>query len=370
MNRDQNSTKYSCIYHEIRAQIVSGAIRPGERLASENELCKQYDVSRYTVRRAISQLAAQGLVQARHGQGTFCTNRGPGVSRSHNIAVITTYLSDYIFPSVIRGIDRVMSENGYTMFLKNTGNSQKNEAKCLEEMMKKDIDGLIIEPSRSEVLCRHEEQYRLLDALGLPYVFIQGQYLQMKDKPCVLLDERRGGYLATKYLLDTGHRNIAGIFKMDDFQGCERHKGYVQALNAYKMMYNPDYVISFHTEDRRTKPAAAVSQLFMAQTAKEMSPIDGIVCYNDQTAVSVIESLKAQGYKVPQDVSVVGYDNSQVAKNGPVKLTSVNHPKEQLGEYAARLLLDMIDGHLDEKNSQMIMEPELVIRESCMKRQD
>ena len=78
------------------------------------------------------------------------------------------------------------------------------------------------------VVWRHEEQYRLLDALGLPYVFIQGQHLQMKDKPCVLLDERRGGYPATKYLLDTGHRNIAGIFKMDDFQGCERHKGYVR----------------------------------------------------------------------------------------------------------------------------------------------
>ena len=77
-----------------------------------------------------------------------------------NIAVVTTYLSDYIFPSVIQGIDQVMTENGYSIILKNTKNSSSAEGKCLEELLSKDIEGLIIEPSKSEIYCRHIALYK------------------------------------------------------------------------------------------------------------------------------------------------------------------------------------------------------------------
>ena len=363
MDKAGSPTKYSMIYKDIRDKILGGAILPGEKIASENMLCKQYDVSRYTVRRALADLIGEGLVEARHGQGTFCTLRRISGRRTHNIAVITTYLSDYIFPSVIRGIDRVMTDNGYTMFLKNTGNSQKNEARCLEEMMGKGVDGLIIEPSRSEVFCKNEPIYKELDAMGIPYVFIQGRYQQLKSRPCVLLNERRGGYLAAKHLIDTNHKNIAGIFKMDDYQGTERYKGFVQAFNDGHVPLNPDYTLWFHTEDRRVKPMASVAELL-----EQKNPVDGIVCYNDQIAVSVLNGLRALGYRVPEDISIVGYDNSSLAVNATIGLTSVNHPKEQLGEAAARMLLDLINGTADMDHCKKIMEPELIIRESCLAR--
>lgn len=363
MDKSGSSTKYSIIYKDIKEKILSGALLPGEKIDSENMLCKHYDVSRYTVRRALSDLISEGLVEARHGQGTFCTQRGISGRRTHNIAVITTYLSDYIFPSVIRGIDRVMTDNGYTMFLKNTGNSQKNEARCLEEMMGKGVDGLIIEPSRSEVFCKNEPLYKELDVMGIPYVFIQGRYQQMKGKPCVLLNERRGGYLAAKHLIDTNHKNIVGIFKMDDFQGTERYKGFVQAHNDGHLPMNPDYTLWFHTEDRRVKPMASVAELL-----EQGNPVDGIVCYNDQIAVSILNGLRAMGRRVPEDISVVGYDNSSLAVNATIGLTSVNHPKEQLGEAAAQMLLDLINGNPGNDNCKKIMEPELIQRESCMER--
>lgn len=363
MDKSGSPTKYSMIYKDIRERILDGTILPGEKIDSENMLCKRYDVSRYTVRRALADLIGEGLVEARHGQGTFCTLRRLSGRRTHNIAVITTYLSDYIFPSVIRGIDRVMTENNYTMFLKNTGNSQKNEARCLEEMMGKGVDGLIIEPSRSEVFCKNEPIYRELDAMGIPYVFIQGRYQQLKSKPCVLLNERRGGYLATKHLIDTNHKNIVGIFKMDDFQGNERYKGFVEAHNDGALPVNPDYTLWFHTEDRRVKPMASVAELL-----EQDQPVDGIVCYNDQIAVSILNGLRGLGYDVPRDISIVGYDNSSLAVNATIGLTSVNHPKEQLGEAAAGLLLDLINGVADMSDQKKIMEPELIIRESCRMR--
>ena len=102
--------------------------------------------------------------------------------------------------------------------LKNTGNSRQKEAQCLEDILTKDVDGLIIEPSKSQILCRNMPLYEQLDRMGIPYVFIQGSYLQMKNKPTILLDDAKGAYLLTKYLIDTGHRQIAGVFKADDSQ--------------------------------------------------------------------------------------------------------------------------------------------------------
>ena len=164
--------------------------------------------------------------------------------------MVTTYISDYIFPRLIQGIDEVLSDNGYSIILKNTGNSRQKEARFLEELISKGIDGLIIEPSKSELLCRHVSLYETLDKYQIPYIFIQGLYTEMQEKPHILMDDAGGGYLVTKHLLDSGRRDIAGFFKADDRQGIERHKGYVKALQEHGIAYDPDKVVWFHTEDR------------------------------------------------------------------------------------------------------------------------
>ena len=87
------------------------------------------------------------------------------MKKSRNIAVVTTYISDYIFPRLIQGMDNVLSEQGYSIILKNTGNSRQKEAKCLEELLQKDIDGLIIEPSKSQLSCRHPGLYEISDSI-------------------------------------------------------------------------------------------------------------------------------------------------------------------------------------------------------------
>ncbi|NLG03127.1 MAG: GntR family transcriptional regulator, partial [Clostridia bacterium] len=282
MKQEKGQSKYYILMESLRQDMMTGKIRGGDKISSENELAAKFSVSRHTVRKALSILENDGLIEAIHGKGTFCVERarvGKGKS-SHNIAVVTTYISDYIFPRVIQGIDNVMTREGYSIFLKNTGNSQKNEAKALEDIMTKDIDGVIIEPSKSEIFCKHMNQYEAMDMLKIPYVFLQGTYPQMKNKPNVVMDDVEGTYLLTKYLIELGHKHIVGIFKIDDSQGMARHKGYIKALNEVGMYYNPDNVILFHTEDRSKKPAAMVKQFI--ESKMEM---DAIVCYNDQIAL-------------------------------------------------------------------------------------
>ena len=348
---------------ELKSKILSGEIRPGAKLPSENELAQEYEISRHTVRKALAILVTDGYITTKHGKGTSVPT-GWRTGRIRKILQwLRLYISDYIFPRLIQGMDRVLTEQGYSIMLKNTGNSRQKEAQCLEDILTKDVDGLIIEPSKSQILCRNMPLYEQLDRMGIPYVFIQGSYLQMKNKPTILLMMRRC-VPADKYLIDTGHRQIAGVFKADDSQGAERHKGYVKALQEAGMSYQPELVVWFHTEDRKVKPAVMVQMMLEAEL-----PIDAVVCYNDQIAVEVIRMLERIGKKVPKDLSVTGYDDSMIARTGPVELTTVSHPQEKLGEMAAELLLELLHGIPPEESRVLrLIEPELVIRKSCMER--
>lgn len=357
---ENGKPKYFTLMEELKEKIISGRIQPGEKLPSENQFTVQYSLSRHTVRKALSLLEQGGYIEACHGKGTFCSEKMRHMKKSRNIAVVTTYISDYIFPRLIQGMDNVLSEQGYSIILKNTGNSRQKEAKCLEELFQKDIDGLIIEPSKSQLSCRHPGLYENLEKYQIPYIFIQGIYTEMKDKPHILMDDARGGYLVTKYLLEQGHRRITGFFKADDIQGIQRHKGYVRALQEAGIPYDPDLVVWFHTEDRRSKPSMMVKEM-----VKTGSLPHGIVCYNDQIAVQVIESLEDCGLQVPKDISVTGYDNSLYAQRG-TGITTIAHPQERLGEMAAELILEKING-VSEADSKVerLIQPELIVRGSC-----
>lgn len=364
MEKESGKSKYYSLMETLKEEILSGRIQAGEKLPSENELSRSYGLSRHTVRKALSILENEGYVTAQHGRGTFCSERMIQRHTSRNIAVVTTYISDYIFPRLIQGIDRVLTANGYSIILKNTGNSRSVEARVLQELLNKPIDGLIIEPSKSQILCRHLNLYQMLDQYEIPYVFLQGSYPQMLDRPHILMDDCRGGYLVTKYLIDTGHRRIAGVFKADDSQGAQRHLGYVQALKEAGMPYDPELVVWFHTEDRKQKPGLMLKLLLEAGGS-----FDSVVCYNDQIAIQVIDTLKKRGLQVPEDVSVTGYDDSAIAGKEAPGLTTIAHPQERLGELAAELILEKIRKIPEEESKvERLIRPELIVRESVSDR--
>ncbi len=358
--------KYNKIIEDLKDLISSGKLLAGEQLPSENELSARYCVSRQTVRKAIGELTNAGFVYAVHGKGTFCSERSRHIHTSKNVAVVTTYMSDYIFPRVIKGIDEALAEEGYSIILKNTRNSRSREAICLEELLQKDIEGLIIEPSKSHIYCRHLNLYEKLEEYKIPYVFIQGCYSQMLCKPNILMDDYKGGYLITKHLISQGHRHIAGVFKSDDSQGQNRHRGYVKALQEAGISYNPDIVTWFYTEDRVVHPAESMKKLIQSNIK-----LDAVVCYNDQIAISIIRTLQEMGVKVPSDISITGYDNSYMASYGGLKLTTIAHPHEKLGEMAAKLLLSLMSNRdLSEEDKHILVEPEIVIGNSTVLRNE
>ena len=149
-------------------------------------------------------------------------------------------------------------------------------------------------------------------------------------------------------------------------QGQNRHKGYVRALQEAGILYDPDKVVWFHTEDRKLHPYEAIREMAGGTLRGQM---DAVVCYNDQTAQLVIRALQENGLRIPEDISVTGYDNSFLANQQGLRLTTIDHPQEKLGAMAAELLLSMIQNGGKEQGESVLIQPMLIEGNSCMERQ-
>ena len=356
--------KYKQVKQEILSWIHSSKLLPGSQLPSENDISEQYKVSRQTVRQAIGELVQEGWLYRIQGKGTFVSNE-PGIKLVSNstqtIGVITTYISDYIFPLIVQGIESELSSRGYRLVLSSTDNDRGKERECLEMMLDQSLSGLIIEPTKSGERNPNLSYFLTLDNREIPYVMLNAAYEEM-NSPCLRMDDERGGFLAAEHLISLGHRRLAGFFKTDDKQGIRRMKGFIAAHHKYNVSISPSSVFTYTTEEKNDTPIQQAKQL-LSQSVEDRPT--GWVTYNDQLAITLLDTVRSAGLSVPDDLSIVGFDDSFLATATEVKLTTISHPKQELGIRAAEWIISMIEGKSElPEDSQMIYMPELVIRES------
>lgn len=347
--------KYYQLKEYLKGLMQRGELIPGNQLPSEHMLASQFKLSRHTVRQALGELENEGLIYREQGRGTFCSMRKNNGKTT--IAVVTTYISGYIFSSVIRGIEEVLSATGYTLILANTGNDKVKEAQCLENLLNQDIAGMIIEPTKSARENINSKYFPELEKRRIPYLMLHAVYQDM-DPAYIIMDDEKGGYMVTQYLLQLGHRDIAGIFKGDDLQGIKRQNGFMAALADYNIQVKPEYISNYDTEHAKSYPYQFVRGLI----SKAERPT-AIVCYNDEVAINIMEAIREEGLKVPEQISIIGYDDSNLAVASEIKLTTIKHPKADLGRQAACFIIDMLEGRIEKP--RLIYQPELIIRSSC-----
>lgn len=358
----KNIPKYIQLKNYIKQTIKNKDLKPGERIHSENELSQKFNISRHTVRQSIGGLVNEGWLYRVHGKGTFVA-RAPGLQKekSRIAGVMTTYLNDYIFPDIIKGIDSVLSLRGYSMMLANTQNNIQNERKCLLNLLDNNIDGLIVEPTKSALPNPNLDLYREMSAQGIPIIFIHAYYNELNFS-YVIEDDIRGGYIAARHLIELGHRKIFGIFKIDDIQGHKRYQGFIECMKEFNLHTEDEAVVWFCTEDR---DKIFKNEIYMKNIINRLKHYTAVICYNDQISIQLINVLRKKNIKIPADLSLVSFDDSDICKIAEVNLTSVAHPKESLGQKAANSLLKLLNNteiHIEE-----IMKPELITRESSNK---
>lgn len=175
------------------------------------------------------------------------------------------------------------------------------------------------------------------------------------------MDDVQAGKIATDYLIDLQHEDIAIIIKIDDQQGKKRLKGYINSLNENDLSFENEYLIPYDTESME-QIGEKVTELVQSNKAPT-----AFICYNDQVAVILIQKLLSLGKNVPDDFSVVSIDNSYLSSTLPsIRLTSVNHPKDEMGKMAAKMILKAIENNSFE-NQSYIYQPELNIGNSTKK---
>ena len=164
--------KYQKVIDWISENIDSGSLKSGEKIPSENELCDMFGLSRQTIRHAIQKLSEEGLLESRRGSGTYVADQCADDSNKSVVAVVTTYVDDYIFPSTIRGIESTLSSKGYSMQLSFTNNTTGKERQILEDLLERsDVAGVIMEPVKSALPNPNIGLYRKLIDKGMKFLF-------------------------------------------------------------------------------------------------------------------------------------------------------------------------------------------------------
>ena len=354
--------KYLLVADTLRREIAEGIFRDGETLMTEEELRLRFDVSRQTVRQAIALLEDDGLVDRRRGSGTY-VRHGPRKRQGIvHVGVVTTFITDYIFPSIAQGMEAVLNENGAVMSLSATYNNIRTERNILERMLDGQVDGLIAEGSRTAKPSPNQDLYLRFAERNIPVLFMNGYYPGLEMFPHVVMDDYGGGKIAAKTTLERGYRRPAGLFKTDDLQGRERLAGFLDEMNRQGMSVPETRLLPFSTEERNDLYDSAAGRKFMEMLLRKEA--DCLICYNDIFAAQWMAQLQEKGLRIPEDLGVIGFDNASFSGMLRPPLTTLGHPKDAFGATAARKILRMIDGAREKSVS---MPWNLIERESLPK---
>lgn len=333
--------KYEIVKQTLRKEIINGKYQINEKLPTESELMKRFNVSRYTVRRAVGDLENEHYIYRIQGGGMFVQDWQRNWSADDTnklIGVISTHIADYIFPPIISGIDNVLSEKGYSLIVGNTLNNHERERQSLLNMLDLKIAGLIIEPTQSALPNPNLDLYQQIKEYQIPTILFHATYPQV-DFPSLLTQDEVAERDLVDYLFKLGHSKILGIFQIDDRQGANREAGMIRAYQEAGIPITDSEMIMYQSTDQVSAILNRVDRIFDNDDCPT-----AIACYNDHLAMTVIGHLQRQGIKVPDDVSVVGFDNYELARTLTPSLTTADHPKRKLGEDAGQMMLKLING--------------------------
>ena len=348
IDRKSFEPMYQQIKRDIEQQILSGEIKIGDKLMSETEMLEHYHVARMTVRAALTELVNNGCLANERGRGTFCVALPRQEKKSIDVLLDTG--DNYFTPYFLSGISRVLDREGYQLVLNDTRDTVEMFEKLLQQIISRGTSGIIIQPYRrvqdiSEELLRELESCQ---AAGIPVVTIDGKFRD-QDLVGYMTDDVYGGKLATEHLIAMGHRKILGLFRSSYRDSVFRTRGYCRAMEEHSL--TPQILDA----DGEYQPAL--------QALLQSRQITAIVCYNDLLAVDCHHFFAQIGVRVPEDVSVIGYDDTALAVASLPQITSVTHPKDIMGEDAADCLLQMLRGETVQPR-QHLYQPKLIERQS------
>ncbi|MBT2920449.1 DNA-binding transcriptional regulator CytR [Vibrio anguillarum] len=273
-------------------------------------------------------------------------------NESKTIVAIVPDICDPYFTEIIRGIEDAAMEHGYLVLLGDSGQQKKRESSLVNLVFTKQADGMLLLGTDLPFDVSKPEQK------NLPPMVMACEFAPELELPTVHIDNLTSAFEAVNYLTQLGHKRIAQISGPAEATLCKfRHQGYQQALRRAGIEMNPNYC----TYGDFTFEAGAKA---LRQLLASSEPPTAIFSHNDSMAIGVIKEAKKLGLRVPQDISVVGFDDIQFALYCDPPLTTISQPRYEIGRQAMLMMLDLLRGQEVGAGSRLL-ETKLVIRESA-----
>ncbi|SKA78626.1 transcriptional regulator, LacI family [Caloramator quimbayensis] len=261
---------------------------------------------------------------------------------------ITGMLNPLVF-QIMMSFKSTADKLGYEVVLLSTNTDTQKSVKLSTIYSQKQFDGAFIMGLKLS-----DDYYRELIEFNHPCV-LYDIYINNPNVGCVGVDNTKGSFLAVEHLINLGHKKIAMINgHKDAFVSYERLDGYMLALNRYALPVDKSLI--YYADFTDQGAAAAVEELLIRH-----KDITAIFCASDLMAIGAINALNNRGYSVPDDISIVGFDDLYLAQLSNPKLTTIKQDAQAIGESVANLLINLIS---EQRIGRVVIQPEIVIRES------
>ncbi len=268
--------------------------------------------------------------------------------RTLTIGLVLPSVSGPFLSQVVQGIEEVAWDHGYRVFLCSFYNDPIQERNVLQSFHEHRVDGIIVTSSQLAA-----SYVVLQQQLGIPIVLTNcRQYIYS-----VSINNLHGGRLAVDYLLQLGHTRIGYIANRDREQAnADRMTGYRQALQQRGIAFDPALIA---LGDGCLEGGKTGMRQLLALNA----PPTAVFCYNDMTAIGAAAALREAGLRVPEDISLMGFDDIDWAAYFNPPLTTIRQPRRELGRRAMRMMLELLKG--EHQPDKVILPGELIVRGSC-----
>ena len=277
--------------------------------------------------------------------------RGLATSKTRTVGLVVTTIADPFVAGVVAGIEDAANANGYSVVLANSHADPEREMMVVRSFAERRVDGVIVTASRVGAL-----YVPMLSKMRVPIVLVNNQH-PGEFTHSVMIDNLEASAHATDHLIHLGHRRIAYLGDRYGHQSdTERFGGYRQALDEADLPFRPELVV--HGDGKPEGGIEAMGRLLALAV-----PPTAVFCYNDMTALGALRRIRVSGLRVPDDISLVGFDDLYIAQYTDPPLTTVRQPKRQMGRLAMEVLLRLLQGSQSEHTIRV--PGELVGRESA-----
>jgi len=273
--------------------------------------------------------------------------------QTNTIGLIIPDIRNPFFPELVRGVEDLANQHAYNVFLCNTDGDPKRELEYVSLMKEKNVDGIIFTYSCADTIHQLEE---IVKERNIPLVLLDRGVDDQKFSG-VSIHNEKAGYIATKHLLGHAHTKIGCITGPAHYSNSKaRLNGYMKALSEAGISFDQELILA---ADYQMDGGYQAAKTLLSKKA-----ITAIFAFNDLMAFGVYQAAAELGMTIPDDLSVVGFDNIKYNQLLTPKLTTIEQSVYEMGEISAKILFEQITQGGDVKNKTWYLEPSLILRES------